>query len=307
MSINDKKERDYYERYAKEDCLTVSKLKYAINHRFYDRLLKTQLEQLIEEGKLDKDKNKEEKQFEFITNPQIYDFLGLDKDKPYSEKDLESCIISQLTEFMLTMGRGYAFVDRQKLIRTELADYYIDLIFYNYMLKRFVLVDLKTEKITYQDVGQMDMYIQLFDKYEKGEDDNPTLGMIVTSQTDADIAQYLILNENKQLFMVEYREYLPSQEKLKALIETQKTMFYLKQSEEKKDSETIYKENDLSFTEESVFNLIKENNKITNSELVSKLSKSGPTVHRAIFSLITKGYIKVEGKSQNRIFVILKK
>ena len=143
------------------------------------------------------------------------------------ESNLEQSIIDNLQKFMMELGKGYAFVARQQHIHTEKEEYYIDLVFYNYILKCFVLIDLKTKKITHQDVGQMDMYVRMYDELKKTSDDNPTLGIVLCSETDEDIARYSILHDNKQLFMSKYEIYLPSEEELRAEIENQKTMFKL--------------------------------------------------------------------------------
>lgn len=131
----------------------------------------------------------------------------------------------------MELGKGYAFVARQQHIHTEKQDYYIDLVFYNYILKCFVLIDLKTQKITHQDVGQMDMYIRMYDELKRSEGDNPTIGIVLCSDTDEDIAKYSILHGNEQLFASKYKLYLPTEEELRAEIENQKTMFYLQQQE----------------------------------------------------------------------------
>lgn len=132
------------------------------------------------------------------------------------------------------LGKGYAFVARQQHIRTEKQDYFIDLVFYNYILKCFVLIDLKTEKITHQDVGQMDMYIRMYDELKRSEGDNPTIGIVLCSDTDEDIARYSVLHGNEQLFASKYKLYLPTEEELRAEIEAQKTMFYLQQQDKQK-------------------------------------------------------------------------
>lgn len=141
---------------------------------------------------------------EFIKNPVVVEFLGLTLDASFNETKLESSIISNLQKFLMEMGKGYAFVARQQHIHTEKQDYYIDLVFYNYILKCFVLIDLKTERITHQDVGQMDMYIRMYDELKKSPDDNPTLGIVLCSETDEDIARYSILHGNEQLFASKY-------------------------------------------------------------------------------------------------------
>ncbi len=151
----------------------------------------------------------------------------------FTESKLEKYIITNLQSFIMELGKGYAFVARQQHIRTEKEDYYIDLVFYNYILKCFVLFDLKTQKITHQDVGQMDMYIRMYDELKRGEGDNPTIGVVLCSDTDEDIARYSVLHDSDQLFMSKYMLYLPSEEELKQEIETQKMIFELQQSEKK--------------------------------------------------------------------------
>ena len=148
---------------------------------------------------------------------------------------MESCIISNIQKFLMELGKGYAFVARQQHIHTEKQDYYIDLVFYNYILKYFVLIDLKTSRITHPDVGQMDMYIRMYDELKKSQDDNPTLGIVLCSETDEDIARYSVLHGNEQLFASKYKLYLPAEEELRAEIETQKAMFYLQQKEIQRD------------------------------------------------------------------------
>lgn len=168
---------------------------------------------------------------EFIKNPVIAEFLGYSLDINYSETELESSIINNLQKFLMELGKGYAFVSRQQHIHTEKEDYFIDLVFYNYILKCFVLIDLKTKKITHQDVGQMDMYVRMYDELKKSKEDNPTIGIVLCSETDADIAKYSILKGNEQLFATKYKLYLPTEEQLKFEIESQKSIFNSQQQE----------------------------------------------------------------------------
>ena len=168
---------------------------------------------------------------EFIKNPVIGEFLGFTADNSFQESELEQSIINNLEKFLLEMGKGFAFVARQQHIHTEKKDYYIDLVFYNYFLKSFILIDLKTSIITHQDVGQMDMYIRMYDELKRSEGDNPTIGIVLCSDTDEDIARYSILQGNEQLFASKYKLYLPTEEELKAEIETQKMLFQLQQQE----------------------------------------------------------------------------
>ena len=172
-----------------------------------------------------------EKEATVIKNPVVAEFLGFAQNTDFTENDLEKSILSNLQKFLMELGRGYAFVARQQHIHTEKQDYYIDLVFYNYILKCFVLIDLKTEKITHQDVGQMDMYIRMYDELKRSEGDNPTIGIVLCSDTDDDIARYSVMHGNEQLFASKYKLYLPTEEELKAEIETQKAMFYLQQQE----------------------------------------------------------------------------
>ena len=145
----------------------------------------------------------------------------------FSESELESAIITHLQKFLMDMGKGYAFVERQQHIITDTQDYYIDLVFYNYLMKCFVLIDLKTTKITHQDVGQMDMYVRMYDEMKRTEGDNPTIGILLCSETSQDIARFSILHDSKQLFASKYLTYLPTEQQLKEEIEKQKELFRL--------------------------------------------------------------------------------
>ena len=159
----------------------------------------------------------------------------MQEDTSYLESDLEQAIIGNLQRFLMELGKGYAFVARQQHIHTEKQDYYIDLVFYNYILQCFVLIDLKIGKITHQDVGQMDMYVRMYDELKRGENHNPTLGIVLCSETDEDIARYSVLHGNEQLFAAKYRLCLPTEEQLRAEIETQKGIFYLQHPELKEE------------------------------------------------------------------------
>ncbi|MDB7988072.1 PDDEXK nuclease domain-containing protein [Faecalicoccus pleomorphus] len=166
-----------------------------------------------------------------MKNPVVAEFLGLSSNVDFTEADLEKGIITNIQNFLMELGKGYAFVARQQHIQTEKQDYFIDLVFYNYYLKCFVLIDLKSSRITHQDVGQMDMYVRMYDELKRSSDDNPTIGIILCSDTDEDIARYSVLKENEHLFATKYKLYLPTQEELKAEIEKQKTLFLLQQTE----------------------------------------------------------------------------
>ena len=190
-------------------------------------MLKTQKKAIVEAEMEKQTASYQNDKLEFIKNPVVAEFLGISQNTDFSESDLEKSILSNLQKFLMELGKEYAFVARQQHIHTEKQDYYIDLVFYNYILKCFVLIDLKTEKITHQDVGQMDMY----DELKRSEGDNPTIGIVLCSDTDDDIARYSVMHGNEQLFASKYKLYLPTEEELKAEIETQKAMFYLQRKE----------------------------------------------------------------------------
>lgn len=165
---------------------------------------------------------------ELLKSPLIAEFLGMSARTDYNESDLETAIIDHLQEFIMELGKGFAFVKRQQLIRTAAKDYYIDLVFYNIILKCYVLIDLKTKRIEHNDVGQMDMYVRMYDELKRTEGDNPTIGIVLCEETDEDIARYSVLHDNDHLFASKYMLYMPTPEQLRAEIERQKAIYYLK-------------------------------------------------------------------------------
>ena len=169
---------------------------------------------------------------EFIKNPVVAEFLGLTNNSDFTESQLEQSILTHLQKFLMELGKGYAFVARQQHISTDAGDYFIDLVFYNYILKCFVLIDLKTTQISHQDVGQMDMYVRMYDELKRSEGDNPTIGILLCSETSQDIARYSVLHGNEQLFAAKYLTYLPTEEQLRVEIEAQKEVFRLQQEQE---------------------------------------------------------------------------
>lgn len=164
---------------------------------------------------------------DFIKNPMMLEFLSLPQDVKIRETKLESAIISHLKDVLMELGRGFSFVARQKHIRSESDDYFIDLVFYNYILKCFFLFDLKIGKVTHKDIGQMDMYRRMFDDRICGNDDNPTVGVVLCDETDAAIARYSVLHDNKNMFAVKYSTVMPSDEVLRREIEVQKELYKL--------------------------------------------------------------------------------
>ena len=235
LQVKDEIAREWYENEALRETWSVKALQRNISSQYYYRILKTQ-DKAVVETEMKELTSEYQSKLEFIKNPVIAEFLGMKEDTSFLESDLEQCIIGNLQKFLMELGKGYAFVARQQHIHTEKEDYYIDLVFYNYILKCFVLIDLKTKKITHQDIGQMDMYIRMYDDIKRGEGDNPALGIVLCADTDEDIAKYSILHGNEQLFASKYKLYLPTEEELRAEIETQKEMFSI-QVENKKNEE----------------------------------------------------------------------
>lgn len=210
---------------AQNETWSVRTLQRNISSQYYERTLFSQHKELVKNEMHELTKPLQDR-LEFIKNPIVAEFLGLSQNTDFTESELEKSIITNIQRFLMELGKGYAFVARQQHIRTEKEEYFIDLVFYNYILKCFVLVDLKTSKVTHQDVGQMDMYVRMYDELKRTEDDNPTLGIILCSDTDDDIAKYSILHGNEQLFATKYKLYLPDEERLRAEIEAQKQIFY---------------------------------------------------------------------------------
>ncbi len=214
----------WYLETASTEMWSVRTLNRNISSQYYERHF--QSPHVLVGG--DKDEKHTETALELIKSPVIAEFLGITPDSKYTESDLETAIIDHLQNFIMEMGKGFAFMKRQQLVRTGAEDYYIDLVFYNVILKCYVLIDLKTKRITHQDVGQMDMYVRMYDDLKRTEGDNPTIGIILCEDTDEDIARYSVLHDNDHLFASKYMLYMPTPEQLRAEIERQKSIYYLK-------------------------------------------------------------------------------
>ncbi len=236
LQEDNKEARDWYVREAAEQMWSVRTLQRNVSSAYYQRMLSSQKKEAVEQEMKANTATLQDK-LDFIKNPVIAEFLGFAQNTDYTESDLEKCIISHMEHFLLEMGKGFAFVARQKHIHTEKEDYYIDLVFYNYILKCFFLIDLKTSKVRHQDVGQMDMYVRMYDELVAKPDDNPTIGLLLCADTDEDIARYSVLKGNEQVFAAKYMPFLPSTDELRREIEKQKEIFYLSQVE-KNNNET---------------------------------------------------------------------
>ncbi|MCJ8498139.1 PDDEXK nuclease domain-containing protein [Chryseobacterium salipaludis] len=222
MRINNKEARAYYLKEATEQNWSVRTLERNISTLYYQRLLSSQQKDLVEQEMKENTGAQAERIDDFIKNPSVLEFLQLPTSYAYTEAQLEQKLIDNLQQFLLELGKGFAFVARQKHIRTETQDFFIDLVFYNYILKCFVIVELKTNKLSHQDIGQLDMYVRMFDDLERREGDNPTIGILLCTETDRTIAKYSVLKENKQLFTSKYLLYLPTEEELIQEIEREK-------------------------------------------------------------------------------------
>jgi len=217
MREEDAKARLYYLQETKSQNWSVRQLQRQIETRSYQRLLSSQ-----DAGSATQPAAATPSIRDFIKDPYVLEFLGLPEDPAASETEVESAIISQLQSFLLEMGHGFSFVARQMRVSTETSHFYLDLVFYHYVLKCFVIIDLKTTKLTHQDIGQIDMYVRMFDDLKRGPDDNPTIGLILCADKDETIVQYSVLKGSEQLFASKYRTVLPTEAELIAELERER-------------------------------------------------------------------------------------
>ena len=229
LRVTDDAARNWYMNEAISEGWSSRTLDRNIASQYYYRLLQSQAKEAVRDEMQALTADFQNDKLEFIKNPVVAEFLGLSPNSDFTETKLEASIITHIQKFVMELGKGYAFVARQQHIRTDMGDYYIDLVFYNYILKCFLLIDLKASRITHQDVGQMDMYVRMYDSLKRTEGDNPTIGLILCSETSEDMARYSVLHDNERLFQARYLTYLPSIDQLKEEIELQKEIFRLQQ------------------------------------------------------------------------------
>ena len=215
MRVADNKAREWYLREAAREGWSVRQLERNINSFYYQRHLDNQ----ENFGQSQKTSDTQDVR-QFIKDPYVLEFVGLPSGVEYKEKDLENRLIDKMQDFLLELGKGFSFVKRQYRISTETSHFYIDLVFYNYILKCFILVDLKVDKLTHQDVGQMDMYVRMFDDLKCSADDNPTIGILMCADKDETIVKYSVLNNSEQIFASKYLPYLPTEEELRRELES---------------------------------------------------------------------------------------
>ena len=215
IRINDKQERDYYLREASLENWTSRQLERNIKSGYYHRLLSTQERADNTEKCLPAVIDTKE----FIKDPYVLEFLDLPENIEGKESVLETALINNLQKFLLELGKGFSFVARQFRISTETDHFYADLVFYNYLLKCFVVIDLKTTKLSHADIGQMDMYVRMFDELKRGADDNPTIGIIMCTDKSETMVKYSVLQESQQIFASKYKTVLPTEEELADMIQ----------------------------------------------------------------------------------------
>lgn len=219
IRVNNKAAREYYGRESVQQRWSVRALDRQINSFYYERILASR-----NKGPVRKETKKHARELsvkpeDLIKDPSVLEFLNMNPDLTYLEKEIEQGLIDKLQQFLLELGNGFSFVSRQHRISTETKEFYIDLVFYNYLLKCFVLIDVKSGELTHQDIGQMDMYVRIFEDKVKPQGDNPTIGIILCSKKDSTVVKYSVLNKSKRLFASKYMLYLPTEEELMAEID----------------------------------------------------------------------------------------
>jgi len=223
IRLENKDAREWYITESIENHWSARALDRQISTLYYERLLSSKEKEPVKDESKNKTQELKLSSKDMLRDPYIFDFLNL----PHSslvESDLEQGLIDNLQHFLLELGRGFAFVSRQQRLHVEDQDFYIDLVFYNFKLKCFLLIDLKIGKLTHQDVGQMDTYVRVYDKFHKGEDDNPTIGLILCSEKSEAVAKYSVLSDSKQLFSSKYLPFLPTEEELQAELQRERRL-----------------------------------------------------------------------------------
>jgi predicted nuclease of restriction endonuclease-like (RecB) superfamily len=238
LRVDTPEARLWYMQEAAAQNWSTRVLERQIGTLYYDRLLSSP----DKDGLLGETQQTSQAQAprDFVRDPVMLEFLGLPETGCLLEAELERALMDKLQQFLLELGKGFAFVARQQRISTETQDFYIDLVFYNYLLKCFVLIDLKTGHLAHQDIGQMDMYVRMYDDLRRGADDNPTVGILLCGSKDQSVVRYSVVHESQQLFASKYRLVLPSEEELRREIERERAEINERQaleSTENKDYE----------------------------------------------------------------------
>ena len=229
MSVENEKARQYYAAEAAEQCWSVRALERQIHTLTYERILSSQNKMKVKESEDNSARQDLFHPHDIIKDPYILEFLDLPANTDFYEKDLEKALINKLQFFLLELGKGFSFISRQKRFKGDDEDYFVDLVFYNYLLKCFVLFDLKVGKLSYQDVGQMDYYVRYYEENVRTASDNPTIGVILCAEKNNTVVKYSILNESQQLFASKYKLILPTEEELIRELEAERKLIESRQ------------------------------------------------------------------------------
>lgn len=229
IQIPDADKREYYEREAVNEGWTGRQLERQINSLLYERLLlSNDKEQVLAVARRQR---VPESPHEIIKDPMVLEFLGLERKAAYYEKDVESAIISHIADFLLEMGKGFSFIARQKRLLVEDDEYFADLVFYNRLLRSFVIIEIKDHKLTHQDLGQLQLYVNYYDRYERTADENPTIGILLCTDKNDTAVKLALPEDNKTILASKYQLYLPTAEQLISEINEAKKMTLMRESE----------------------------------------------------------------------------
>jgi predicted nuclease of restriction endonuclease-like (RecB) superfamily len=223
ISVENQDARQWYMQEAIEQNWSARALQRQISVLYYERLLSSQEAERVSDEAEQNTTPLQNTNKDFLRDPYVLDFLNLNNQQ-FLEKDLETGLIDNLQQFLLELGKGFAFVERQQRISTDDQDFYIDLVFYNFKLKCFLLIDLKLGKLSHQDVGQMDSYVRIYDQHKKAKEDNPTIGLVLCSQKSEAVVKYSVLTDSEQLFAAKYLPYLPTEDELKRELEREREL-----------------------------------------------------------------------------------
>ncbi|SDS29962.1 Predicted nuclease of restriction endonuclease-like (RecB) superfamily, DUF1016 family [Pseudomonas asplenii] len=224
LRVEDEAARHWYMHEAATQNWTTRSLERQIGTLYYERLLTSRDREAVQHEAAAHIDTANTKPREFIRDPVLLEFLGLPNSGILLESDLEQALIDQLQDFFLELGKGFAFVARQQRLSTDSKDFYVDLVFYNYLLKCFVIFDLKRGELSHQDIGQMDMYVRMYDDLKRGPDDGPTVGIILCSKKDESLVRYSVLHGHEQLFASKYKLVLPTEEELRAELDRERAI-----------------------------------------------------------------------------------
>jgi predicted nuclease of restriction endonuclease-like (RecB) superfamily len=235
MRIENPLAREFYESETVKNSWSTRALERQIHTFYYERLLASHGSESVQAEAEEKTSPLSMSPRDFVKDPYVLEFLDIKADHHLHESDLEQLIMDNLQAFILELGRGFAFVARQQYIRADNEDFFIDLVFYNYILKCFVLIDLKMGKLTHQDVGQLDMYVRMYEDKFKIEGDNPTIGIILCSEKNEAVVKYSVLSDSQQIFASKYVLYLPTEMDLKEELERERHLAELRMKNEKQE------------------------------------------------------------------------